>query len=304
VNGELSRSFHRLHDGEACAVYPGRRWSLWELLMEKFDAGRLFISITGVSNMGHGLNMDNGLAIPMGNYQEVCQSIDYICISLNKLTLTTTLTSANTLKDILKKEVKLNAQSSDAAIPGLFALFEPLVFGRFMHFSAELVGRFKDEMSSKIVFSISQRNSGYLDSETPLFGDEVFDAFPSANDDIAEAGACLALGRGTACVMHLMRASEVGLSALGKTIGVSKQNDWGSYLREIEKELTRRAKTSGSRSVDEQFYSESAASFDHLKRAWRNPTMHVDRSYSPERGEEIFSAVKSLMRLLATRVVE
>jgi hypothetical protein len=47
-----------------------------------------------------------------------------------------------------------------------------------------------------------------------LFGDAVFSSFPSATDDIAEAGTCLALERSTACVMHSMRATEVALRAL------------------------------------------------------------------------------------------
>lgn len=38
-----------------------------------------------------------------------------------------------------------------------------------------------------------------------LFGQPVEHAFPSAIDDIEDAGKCLALGQGTACVMHLMR---------------------------------------------------------------------------------------------------
>src|ERR1700704_2760134 len=58
-----------------------------------------------------------------------------------------------------------------------------------------------------------------------LFDDLVFDNFPSANDDIYEAGMCLALERATACVMHLNRALECGLAALAKTLGVDPQTD-------------------------------------------------------------------------------
>jgi hypothetical protein len=137
-----------------------------------------------------------------------------------------------------------------------------------------------------------------------LFGVGVFDAFPSANEDISEAGTCLALERPTACVMHLNRANEVGLKALAKSVGVSSQKDWGSYIREITKELDSRAKTSGSRSGDEQFYAEAAIIFDHMKRAWRNPTMHVEKTYSVERAEEILVAVKSFMRHLSARLSE
>ncbi|HEY1503736.1 MAG TPA: hypothetical protein VGF92_05515 [Stellaceae bacterium] len=137
-----------------------------------------------------------------------------------------------------------------------------------------------------------------------LFGESVFNAFPSAADDIFEAGSCLALERSTACVMHLMRVMECGLAALAGAVAVEKQNDWGSYLREITRELTQRAKTSGARSPDEQFYAEAAASFDHVRRAWRNPTMHVEHTYPPKRAKEILEAVKSFMNHLSTKISE
>lgn len=141
-------------------------------------------------------------------------------------------------------------------------------------------------------------------SQPKLFGNDVFDSFPSANDDIYEAGTCLALERSTACVMHLMRVLECGLAALANAVGVKKQNDWGKYIKEIGEELDRRAVTSGARSADEQFYAETAANFDRLRRAYRNPTMHPDKTYSQERAEEILVAVKSFMSHLPPRIFE
>ena len=140
--------------------------------------------------------------------------------------------------------------------------------------------------------------------QSALFGGDVFNKFSTANDDIYEAGMCLALERSTACVMHLMRFLEVGLAALAGQLGIANQNDWGAYIREIQISLDKKAKSSGSRSPDEQFYAESAASFDRLRRAFRNPTMHADRTYSQERAEEILLATKSFMTLLATRISE
>ena len=137
-----------------------------------------------------------------------------------------------------------------------------------------------------------------------IFGGEVFQAFPSANEDISEAGTCLALDRGTACVMHLMRVIEVGLAALAKELGVKKQNDWGYYLREIDGELTKRTKASGARSADEQFYAEAATGIDSMRRAWRNPTMHPEKTYTPERAEEIIDSVRIFLRHLATKLHE
>ncbi len=166
------------------------------------------------------------------------------------------------------------------------------------HLSQINVG-LKDELQGRIALVLSLKDASYYTPAEPLFGSDVFNAFASANDDVVESGKCLAVGRGTACVMHLMRVAEVALKGLGKSLGVGPQNDWGSYLRKIEEELSKRAKTAGARTPVEQFYAEAATRFDHLRRAWRNPSMHVDRSYSPERAEEIFLALKSFVRHLA-----
>jgi hypothetical protein len=87
--------------------------------------------------------------------------------------------------------------------------------------------------------------------------------------------------------MHLMRVVEVGLKVLASTLGVGVQPDWGGYIREIDNALTARIKAAGKRTPDEQFYAEARVTIDGVKIAWRNPTMHVENNYSPERAEEI-----------------
>jgi hypothetical protein len=114
----------------------------------------------------------------------------------------------------------------------------------------------------------------------------------------------LALERGTACVMHLSRVMEVRLKALAAGLGVTSQNDWGAYLSKIDAELLKRLKTSGSRTADEQFYSEAQITFDSIRRAWRNPTMHVEKTHTLEQAEDILVAVRSFMRHLATKLHE
>jgi hypothetical protein len=175
---------------------------------------------------------------------------------------------------------------------------------------ADALNRLQDECKRVVVVHIEYKhleyfqNPQFFDRREDVFDPEVSTSFPSAGDDIAEAGKCLACGCATACVMHLGRVLEVGLRTLAAEVGVGGQNDWGKYLEKIEAELSRRLKTSGARSPDEQFYAESHAMFDSVRRAWRNPTMHVDKSYSPERAEEILIAVRSFMRHLATRLKE
>ena len=159
------------------------------------------------------------------------------------------------------------------------------------------------ELDQRKFYGPLERFTKYFEQEK-LFGDEVFDRFPSANDDIYEAGTCLALERATACVMHLMRVLECGLAALAKMLAITQQNDWGAYLRKIGAELDARAKAAGARSADEQFCAEAAANFDRLRRAYRNPTMHAEKTYSQDRAEEILLATKSFMGHLATRLSE
>ncbi|QGZ94003.1 hypothetical protein [Terricaulis silvestris] len=167
----------------------------------------------------------------------------------------------------------------------------------------QLNRRIREDLQGHRFLHVRDDLAPYFDAKYP-FGEEVFQSFWSASDDISEASKCLALGRSTACVMHLMRASEVGLKALAKACGVGVQNDWGSYLREIDKALTASMKAAGKKTPDEVFYSESAVKFDRFKVALRNPSMHVDKSYTEERAREIFDATKALMQHLATRISE
>jgi hypothetical protein len=176
-------------------------------------------------------------------------------------------------------------------------------------FLPDLLNRLEDECNRLLFMRIEPAHLQYF--ENAQFFDpkdskakKVSTEFPSAAEDIAEAGKCLACGRSTACVLHLGRVLEIGLKALATAVGVKSQNDWGRYLGEIEKELNNRVKISGARTSAEQFYAEAHLMFDNVRRAWRNPTMHPDKTYTSERAEEILTAVGSFMRHLATELHE
>jgi hypothetical protein len=183
-----------------------------------------------------------------------------------------------------------------------------ITYREFRAFLPELLNRIEDESKRQLVMAIDTRlardyflNSQFFDADDPAVN-KVSVQFSTASEDIAEAGKCLACSRGTACVMHLNRVMEVGLQALASGMGIGKQNDWGKYLSAIDTELQKQLKASGARSADEQFYAEAHVIFDSVRRAWRNPTMHVDKTYTEERAEEILISVRSFMRHLATRL--
>lgn len=164
-----------------------------------------------------------------------------------------------------------------------------------------LIVSYGDELDGRRMFVMTPQYAKYFDYPEPLFGIEVFDAFPEAIGDIADAGKCLALGCTTACVMHLMRVLEVGLKAVANEFGITDKNDWGTYIREIESELKQRERAAGRRTADEQFYADACFQFGNLKVAYRNPTMHVANDYSDERAEEILVATRAFMRHLSPR---
>ena len=82
--------------------------------------------------------------------------------------------------------------------------------------------RVDDELNGREFFALEGKTAKYFKTDK-LFGEEVFNNFPSANNDIYDAGTCLALSCCTACVMHSMRALEVALTVLTRELGLP----WG-----------------------------------------------------------------------------
>ncbi len=162
--------------------------------------------------------------------------------------------------------------------------------------------RIRDELDTQSFLMIPPSKIGYYEGKQPLFGVDVFSRFPSANDDIAEAGKCLALGRSTACVFHLMRVMEAGLKAVAREMGIPYAPSWESYLKQINKqiEMDWKEKTPDWKS-EEPFYKEVSGDLQAIKIAWRNPTMHIVRKYTEEASQNIFMAVKGFMERLALK---
>lgn len=174
----------------------------------------------------------------------------------------------------------------------------------------ELSGRLNDELSASLLMFI-EPDKAHLYTKPDLFGPEVTDKFPSAIQDIEEAGKCLATGRNTAAVFHAMRALEIGLRTLGRSLNdpsldPDKNPTWERILGRGDRELN--AKQVADRSPEwrakPEFFAEAIANLRAVKTAWRNPTMHVRGVYDEERALDIFGAVRGFMRHLATELRE
>ena len=172
-------------------------------------------------------------------------------------------------------------------------------------------------LSRRIFLYIQDDRSEYVDNEK-LFGATVFDAFPSAQRDIKEAGNCLAVECGTACVFHLMRASEFSMRALARDRGVQfadkplEEKEWGQILPNLDAKITalRMAANSnwppGRKDEQLRFYSDAVQELRGFNDAWRRHVSHADSRAFYERDEAlgVYKHVRLFMQKLATKISE
>ena len=165
----------------------------------------------------------------------------------------------------------------------------------------ELLRRIEDELSLILVLRVTPERSSYYEQKA-AFGNQVTTRFPSMAVDIEEAGNCLALGRITACIFHLMRAMEAAIQELGNSLNIpnTRETDWQIIQNHVNgalKRLPQSTKAEKSRLAE---LSEMAAHLQHVKDAWRNPTMHPKDSYTEDQGIEIYANVRTFIKHLAT----
>lgn len=158
----------------------------------------------------------------------------------------------------------------------------------------------------------------FLDSaETKLYNDPLqgfgnaSSMFPSASYDLEEASKCLVLERGTASVFHLMRVLELATEAVWLSLRAVPQRKstlrgWGDFRVEIDDYIG--GKSQSGYPPDwrqkEPFYQEVHADLTSVYRAWRNPTMHMEKTYTTAQARKIMDATRALLADLAQHVDE
>jgi len=176
---------------------------------------------------------------------------------------------------------------------------------------AVVLSRFRDEFASRRLVVIDEHRVRYYSSSEPLFGVDFDTRFVSAAFELDEAAKCLALGRPTAAVFHLMRILEIGVRATARCLQIPDptrpmERNWGYILTEIWNHgiLVKWPTTRDRIARDGALFEELYASLDAVKNPWRNATMHVERKYTDDEAEHVFVAVKGFMMKLASRCDE
>ena len=166
----------------------------------------------------------------------------------------------------------------------------------------ELRDRIRDELDDRTLYCLEPKQAEFLRAGQRHFGNDVVDAFPKASTDMSEAIACLAWGRYTACVFHLMRTIEFALHVVNERLGAQVNQDgsflpWGNLIRNMDEAIAK-LDDKDKRSK----WSEAHSLLYHVKECWRNDTMHPKRTYTQEEAIEVFEAVRSFLRSLSILV--
>jgi hypothetical protein len=175
----------------------------------------------------------------------------------------------------------------------------------------DIQSRLADELDDITLLSLSKDDQRWFDPKNPLFGTPFETKFPASGVfELDEAAKCLALGRPTAAVFHLMRVMEVGISAIRLCLGIPDplkpaERNWGFILKAIRAGIDAKWPNSIARQHgDGELFDSLYASLDAVKNPWRNTTMHVEGKKTETEAEHIFVAVKSFMMRLADRCDE
>lgn len=131
-------------------------------------------------------------------------------------------------------------------------------------------------------------------------------AFPSAYEELIEAGNCYAFDCNTACVFHAMRSLEQPIQALAANIPVTMSKDidvacWGDFIGAIDKQLMHLRNTPHTSERDKrlQFFSEARMKFACFKDAWRNFVAHGRQSYDADSAFAVLSETSAFVEKLA-----
>jgi hypothetical protein len=180
------------------------------------------------------------------------------------------------------------------------------------HLVDDLSTRMEDECKRIVFLALSHRDAQYFSPEIPIFGVDYSTKFVTEGVfEADEAAKCLALGRPTAAVFHLMRVMEVGIKAMSRCLAIPDpikpvDRNWGRILEKIQKEGIQKHwpnvsdRTHGDGALFEELY----VSLEAVRNPWRNATMHVENKYTDDEAEHILVAVRGFMKKLASRCDE
>lgn len=174
----------------------------------------------------------------------------------------------------------------------------------------EMTNMLKREFQTRLMLAVSPGMDRFFEPSVPLFGSAVGVKFPSITYDLSEGGKCMALGRSTAAVFHLLRCLEAGIRAIARCLAIPDPTtgygrNWGQILKDVKAAMDGRWPNNASRMAgDGKLFEALYGSLAAIKSPYRDTTMHLDEKYTEDEARYIFEMVKGLMIQIAERMDE
>ena len=172
-----------------------------------------------------------------------------------------------------------------------------------------------DEMDQQLFFWVPKERAGFYefpedkskwDSTEKAIDGIISDRFKKASVEILSARQAYAVAQYTACVFHLMRACEVGIKALHKTLNISAprlSDSWGNLLKPMDEQLKKNPPDRyGEWAKHPDFFDHSTNDVRAIKRAWRDTTMHIEANYDESGARKALDAVTSFFEHLSEKL--
>jgi hypothetical protein len=273
---------------------PDRLWSLWEMIKVAL-AEYLNIGMH-IQNSRHAYMLDEAVkgAGIVGTIiesvtlnQDQKKDVGDTLVALRKICKNLNLVTSYNLLVSLDNQIPETSREYNVYIQAIYA-----------------------ELKSKLFLHVPSSRSKWYEWDD-ILSDETKTAFPSAYNEIREAGNCFATARYTASVFHSMRAAEIGLRSLGKALNIEfpfpiELADWQNIIEKVEVEIKKMSQLpkSTQRDKDQQFYSEAAVHFRYFKDAWRIRVSHVRETYDEAQAYGVLNHACEFSDVLAARLSE
>jgi len=164
----------------------------------------------------------------------------------------------------------------------------------------DLIGSVRRELATEFIYVTDRQYSRFVEPDEEIKG--VLDRrYDRSIFDFREAGKCLAFGRPTACVLHLMRALEAPLADFASEldITVGEKDTWGSILDKCRIELRVRDEGKSRKwasASERRFFHDAAASLRHIQIALRDPSFHaIKEKYTPEEARLEYENIRKFL---------
>jgi hypothetical protein len=178
----------------------------------------------------------------------------------------------------------------------------PLTVGDAHRRMNDILSSLRRELSADYLYVCSRQYAKYMSLPKDL--EELFQTnFERSKFDLVEAGRCLAFGRATACVMHLMRALEqpLGQFATALNVVVDESDSWGTVLSKVRTSIKMRDVGSKWKDGKEKMlFHEAAGALRHIQVGTRDPAMHaVKEKFTEEEAQLEYENIKRFLVYVA-----